>query len=39
MHNAEFKRVNENRGAFEGKFINNYKLFSVIKITPHILLF
>jgi hypothetical protein len=27
IQNAEFKRVNETRGAFEGKFIRNYKHF------------
>jgi hypothetical protein len=31
MQNAEFKRVNETRGAFEGKFMSNYKHIPVIK--------
>jgi len=33
MQNAEYTSVNENRGAFECKFMDNYKLFFVMKIT------
>jgi hypothetical protein len=38
MPNAECTRVFENRDAFEGKFMSNYRLFSVIKITYFTLL-